>query len=95
MFSPPSHGEDNQNWPGDRFVNGADFNWEQERRRIFDKLSPQLKATFLRPTPGSSWKDGPKKPEDYPEKLEDDDTENKETSLTRFALLAIEPSQID
>lgn len=31
----------------------GDFDWEQERRRIFEKLSPTIRASFCRPVPGT------------------------------------------
>lgn len=95
VLGPPGRDDINKHFPGDRLVNGATFDWEQERLRIFDKLSPSLKATFLHPVPGSPLEDDPKKSEDYPEQLEDDDVENKKLALTRFALLALEPQEID
>jgi len=32
----------------------TDFNWENERARIFAKLIPPIRAAFARPTPGSA-----------------------------------------
>lgn len=45
------------------------FNWEDERIRQFRKMSPELRASFYRPVPGTDLQDADLKMEDLPEKL--------------------------
>ncbi|PWN40991.1 hypothetical protein IE81DRAFT_331268 [Ceraceosorus guamensis] len=39
-------------------ISGQSWDWQQERKRIFEKLSPSLLASFARPTPGSDHPQG-------------------------------------
>jgi tRNA-dihydrouridine synthase 2 len=41
-----------------RSSKGETFDWAAERSRIFAKLSPSLRASFARPTPGSKHPQG-------------------------------------
>ncbi|CAH7683389.1 hypothetical protein PPACK8108_LOCUS16871 [Phakopsora pachyrhizi] len=66
------------------------FDWEDERLRIFEKLSPELKASFLRPSPGSVLRDDPK---DWPSRL--DDQLLYDRALDNFALLIFDPVYVD
>lgn len=71
---------------------GKPFDWEQERLRIYEKLSPVLKASFGRPAPSQPTDEDP---ETWPKELEEGDKELKELALSRFALIVIEPLQVD
>lgn len=71
------------------------FSWEDERVRIYHKHSPVLKASFLRPTPGTAMKTVDAKLEDFPEELKEGQEEEMKKALERFALIAIDPWQID
>lgn len=46
-----------------------EFNWEDERVRQFRKMSPELRASFYRPVPGTELADTDVKMEDLPETL--------------------------
>lgn len=77
---------------------GADFEWEAERVRIYEKLSWELKASFVGPSaPGSKWdgSDATAKPADIEKQLEMGDKELRDTALRHFALIALEPMSID
>lgn len=80
-----------------------EFDWESERRRIFEKLSPAIRASFCRPIPGTPLaakdrQDGGKDydPNDWPVELKmDGDKELIEQSLSNFSLIVIEPFVVD
>lgn len=69
--------------------------------RIYRKLSPALRASFVRPTPGSALKDGVDPPETYPTELPTDldasEDEKKliDQALHNFALIVIDPHAVD
>ena len=73
----------------------GEFNWEDERRRIFEKCSPPIKASFVRPIPGTPLKADERgdksgkdyNPHDWPLELKDGDEELLEKSLSNFALM--------
>lgn len=72
------------------------FNWEDERKRIFEKISPPIRASFARPIPGTPLKASDRKgdndgkdyePKEWPKELKmDDDKELVEKSFSNFAL---------
>ncbi|GAA5976157.1 hypothetical protein JCM10908_005401 [Rhodotorula pacifica] len=79
------------------------FSWEDERIRQFRKLSPELRASFYRPVPGTKLADTDVKMEDLPEKLpegveEAEGEEQKkqvEQALKNFALIVIDAEEVD
>lgn len=91
-LSPPSFLKDK----------GEEFNWEDERRRIFEKISPPIRASFVRPIPGTPLKqsdrndkhqggsgkgEGDYDPKSWPEELKmDGDKDLIEKSYANFAL---------
>lgn len=74
----------------------GEFNWEDERRRIFEKISPPIRASFIRPIPGTPIKkserendngDGDYDPSAWPEELKmDGDEKLIKESYANFAL---------
>lgn len=91
-----------KHFPGDRLAPpslGSSFKWEDERQRIFRKMSPPLKASFCRPVPGS--KLGDEDPKKWPEELPDPDEakgkdkEHIKEALENFAIIALEPVFVD
>jgi len=56
-------------FPSDKLAPYPDFNWEDERIRQFRKLSPELRASFVRPVPGTKLSEWDGKMEDLPETL--------------------------
>ncbi|SCV71240.1 BQ2448_2828 [Microbotryum intermedium] len=50
---PPSRGNPTSAQILDRLSPVENFDWEAERIRIFHKMSPELRASFVRPVPGS------------------------------------------
>jgi hypothetical protein len=100
VVPPPSHPLPTSSYPPKRTAppvsadinDGKPFDWQQERLRIFEKLSPALKASFGRPPPSRPHDDDP---ETWPRELEDGDDKLKELSLSRFALIVIEPEEVD
>jgi len=80
------------------------FKWEDERLRIFDKISPAIRASFVRPIPGTPMKasdrgeEGGKdyKYDDFPLELKmDGDKKLVDEALSNFALTVIDPHTID
>ena len=70
------------------------FNWEDERKRIFEKCSPGIKASFYRPAPGTPLKGNGKNGKDidmneFPTELKDEDMNKegvRERCMENFAL---------
>ncbi|KWU42125.1 hypothetical protein RHOSPDRAFT_36324 [Rhodotorula sp. JG-1b] len=79
------------------------FNWEDERVRQFRKMSPELRASFYRPVPGTKLTDTDVKMEDLPQTLpegiEEAETEEQkkqvEQALKNFALIVIDANEVD
>lgn len=80
------------------------FDWEQERYRIFEKISPAIRASFVRPIPGTPMKAADRgekggkdyKYDDFPLELKmDGDKALLDESLKNFALMVIEPHTVD
>ncbi|KAL1729176.1 pyridoxamine 5'-phosphate oxidase-domain-containing protein [Schizophyllum commune] len=76
--------------------------WEKKRVDTFSSLSPGMKASWCRPSPGSPLSTHPDSPpESWPhavKDLEEGDYENKkhwEVALGNFALLLVEPEDVD
>ena len=81
------------------------FDWEDKRKVVFKGMSPFMKATWVRPPPGSRLEGGEEEAEKWPVKLEEPDEngifksdEDKilwETALGNFALLVVDPVEVD
>lgn len=77
------------------------FDWEQERRAMFNKIGPYMRATWCRPTPGTplnSYDDGLEWPEELPmldESRNEKEKRDVEMAFGNFALLLIEPFEVD
>lgn len=102
MLPPPSlESEFPKFIPSDKKLNpfnlgSIEFDWEQERKRIFEKVSPELQASFLRSMPGEALENVPNDqlPKTYwPTKINND--EEKLKALDRFALVILDPISID
>ncbi|EGG04436.1 uncharacterized protein MELLADRAFT_53036 [Melampsora larici-populina 98AG31] len=77
-------------------LESIEFDWESERKRIFEKVSPELQASFLRSIPGERLENVSKDqlPKTYwPTKITTD--EEKSKALSRFALVILDPISID
>lgn len=100
VVPPPSHPLPTSTYPPKRTApphdgkinDGKPFDWQQERLRIYEKLSPALKASFARPSPSQPTDDDP---ESWPKELQEGDEQTKDLALSRFALIVIEPEQVD
>ena len=78
------------------------FDWEAERRKMFESMSEHMRAGWVRPVPGTRLV--AKGAEDWPEKLpkldevaegDEHTRELVEKAFRNFALVVIEPSGID
>ncbi|KAL4070391.1 pyridoxamine 5'-phosphate oxidase-domain-containing protein [Scleroderma citrinum] len=82
-----------------REVDGVD--WERTRFDTFNALSPGMRASWCTPVPGSPMKaydEGLAWPQTVPrlgEAKTEDDERNQATAFGNFALLIIEPLQVD
>jgi len=80
---------------------GGSFDWEAKRIEVFKSMSPFMKASWCRPTPGSRLEGGEDEAKKWPVELEEPesgDEEGKrlwEMSLSNFALVIIEPQDVD
>ncbi|GLB43556.1 putative pyridoxamine 5'-phosphate oxidase [Lyophyllum shimeji] len=79
-----------------------DFDWEGKRMALFKSMSAHMKASWCRPVPGTRLEGGPDEAKKWPERLEepgdhaDDETrKNWETALGNFALLVVDPTEVD
>lgn len=103
LLSPPSSSNGNAAFPYKRLgpklaASGSKstFDWEAERQRIFGKMSEKIKASFLRPTPGTLIADINKDMSDFPEELGNDADETQiKTAMENFSLIAIEADEVD
>ncbi|KAI0352289.1 hypothetical protein OH77DRAFT_1428836 [Trametes cingulata] len=76
------------------------FDWEAKRRELFNKMSPGMRASWCVPQPpGSaigSYEEQKEWPRQVPSEPEsEEDKKNAEIALSRFALMLIEPFQVD
>ncbi|KAF9225245.1 hypothetical protein BS17DRAFT_778350 [Gyrodon lividus] len=78
------------------------FDWEKKRVDVFDSMSGRLKASWCRPVPGTPLKGGEDEMKRWPEKLpklgeakSEEDKKNLAFALENFALLIIEPFEVD
>jgi len=76
------------------------YDWEKKRREMFDSMSVHMRASWVRPVPGSTmaaYEDAKAWPSTV-EKLGEAETEQKkhqQQALDNFALVLIEPIEVD
>ncbi|KAF7302505.1 Pyridox-oxase-2 domain-containing protein [Mycena chlorophos] len=75
------------------------FDWEAQRLATFRSMSPYMKASWCRPVPGSRLEGGQDEAKRWPvevfEPKEGEDTSSWDMALSNFALLVIEPREVD
>ncbi|RDB29289.1 hypothetical protein Hypma_016079 [Hypsizygus marmoreus] len=78
------------------------FDWEEKRKEIFMKMGAHMKAGWCRPVPGSRLEGGEEEARKWPVRLEEpgedsteEDRKNWETALGNFALLIVDPTEVD
>jgi hypothetical protein len=80
------------------------YDWEKLRVDTFEGVSPQMRATWARPTPGSpmpgsgQYNEAKKWPEKLPTLAEAKDEKERaevEVAMKNFALIVIEPYDVD
>ncbi|KAJ7292692.1 pyridoxamine 5'-phosphate oxidase-domain-containing protein [Mycena rebaudengoi] len=80
---------------------GAAFDWEAKRQEVFRSMTAERKASWCRPVPGSRLEGGQEEAKKWPVEFEEPkegDEEGKrnwETALSNFALIVIEPTDVD
>ena len=86
---------------GEEGGSGGKYDWEQKRRELFDAMSPYMRASWCRPPPGSpisSYDDAkawPKTVAKLGEAKTDEEKQNQAKALENFALVLIEPVDVD
>lgn len=95
LYSGPD--SPNQNYLPAHLYPFEGFDWEEERLRIFAKMSPPLKASFLRPVPGTALDQTDYDYKKLPQELsdEDHDKEWREKAYKNFSLIVIDPEEVD
>lgn len=81
----------------------AKFDWEKERRRMFESMSGHMRASWVRPIPGSrlvakgaeAWSSTLPKLSEAEAGGDEHTLELVKKAFTNFALVVIEPSRID
>lgn len=78
------------------------IDWESKRSQVFDSMSGHMKASWCRPTPGSKLEGGYEEAKKWPQKLPrlgeaetEEDKKNLEIALGNFALVLIDPFEVD
>jgi len=78
------------------------IDWELKRSEVFDSMSEHMKASWCRPTPGSKLEGGYEEAKKWPRKLpklgkaeNEEDKKNLEMALGNFALVVIDPFEVD
>jgi pyridoxamine 5'-phosphate oxidase len=78
------------------------IDWELKRRQIFDSMSGHMKASWCRPPPGSKLEGGYGEAKKWPQRLpklgedeNEEDKKNLEVALGNFALVVIDPFEVD
>lgn len=78
------------------------IDWEKKRTESFDSMSGHMKASWCRPVPGSKLDGGYEEAKKWPVKLpklgeaeNEEDKRNLEKALGNFALLVIDPVEVD
>lgn len=102
LLPPPGHPLKDK-FPSERLAPFDGFDWEQERLRVFRKMSPPLRASFVRPIPGTPLDQGEgSDPATYPKELPTDleaktdkDKELVKQALEHLALIVLEPYSVD
>ena len=80
---------------------GKEIDWDLERVKAFDSISGHLRATFVRPVPGSpmeSYDEAKNWPVTIPKRGEaegEEQNRNIEEALSNFALVVLEPAEVD
>ncbi|KAI0370111.1 hypothetical protein BV20DRAFT_967137 [Pilatotrama ljubarskyi] len=76
------------------------FDWETKRRDLFKKMSPGMRASWCVPRPPGSAIGSYEEQKGWPRQVpleseSEEDKTNLETAQSRFALMLIEPYQVD
>ncbi|KAF8588562.1 hypothetical protein K439DRAFT_1384356 [Ramaria rubella] len=100
LLPHPSHSW-NALFPRDELSGDTGFDWEQHRLKMFDDMSAHLRASFVRPVPGTpmeSYDEAKKWPVTAPRRGETDGEEEErivEQALNNFALVVLNPIEVD
>ncbi|KAF9055180.1 hypothetical protein BDZ89DRAFT_1124959 [Hymenopellis radicata] len=86
-------------------LNKEGFDWEKKRNEVFRGMSPVMKASWVRPVPGTPLVGGEEEANKWPVKLKEpdqngifDSEESKrlwELALSNFALVVVDPIDVD
>lgn len=83
-------------------LTAAGFDWEAQRRAVFDAMSGHMKASWCRPVPGTRLAGGYADARAWPESLPrlgeasgEDERRLLEEALGNFALVVVDPTEVD
>ena len=95
-------GETERKDGGDGRDSQGKYDWESKRKEVFEAMKPAMKASWCVPVaPGShipSYDEPKKWPSEVPnfdDLKTDEDKKNYQTALSNFAMVVVEPTQID
>jgi len=78
------------------------IDWELKRSQVFNAMSGHMKASWCRPPPGSKLEGGYEEAKKWPhtlpqlgEAVSEEDKRNLEVALGNFALIVIDPIEVD
>lgn len=83
-------------------LGGVEFDWEAKRVELFDGMSGHMKASWLRPIPGTPLEGGYDASKAWPESLpklgeasSEEEEKQLQDALKNFALVVIDPAEVD
>lgn len=83
-------------------LGGLGFDWEAKRVELFDDMSGHMKASWLRPIPGTPLEGGYEASKTWPESLpklgeasSEEEEKHLQDALKNFALVVIYPAEVD
>jgi pyridoxamine 5'-phosphate oxidase len=106
IFAAPTYSisplRDAPDCAGTKALEASGFDWETKRRELFDAVGEEMRATWCRPFPGRPLKGGYEEMDDWPVKVpkpSDAKTEREkelaELALSNYAIIVIEPLNVD
>jgi hypothetical protein len=98
----PARAASESDCAGIEALEASGIDWEAKRRELFDALSEQMRAVWCRPIPGTPLKGGFEEMNDWPVKVPkpseaktEKERELVELALNNYALIVIEPLNVD
>lgn len=89
-----------KSFPSEILSGNREFDWEEYRLNAYDSLSSYLRASFVRPPPGTqmeSYDEANSWPQKLPKRHEakGEDKKNVDEALRNFAVVVLDPVHVD